>query len=61
MNGFDAEAVVASPQEAAEWLRANALRRYPASEFFKAVSSLGERPLADAKAKDNNTKCQFCR
>jgi len=26
MNGFDAEGVVASPQEAAEWLRANAVR-----------------------------------
>jgi hypothetical protein len=35
MNGFDAEAVVTSPQEAAEWLRANAVRRYPASEFAK--------------------------
>ena len=35
MNGFDAEAVVASPQEAAEWFRANAVRRYPASEFAK--------------------------
>ena len=34
-NGFDAEAVVASPQEAAEWLRANAVRLYPASGFAK--------------------------
>jgi hypothetical protein len=35
MNGFDAEGVVASPQEAAEWLRANAVRRYPASAFSR--------------------------
>jgi len=34
-NGFLAEAIVSSPQEAAEWLRANAVRRYPASEFAK--------------------------
>ena len=35
MNGYDAEAVVSSASEAAEWLRANAVRRYPASEFAK--------------------------
>jgi hypothetical protein len=34
-NGFVAEAVVTSPQQAAQWLHANALRRYPASEFAK--------------------------
>jgi hypothetical protein len=34
-NGIVAEAVVASPQEAAEWLRANAVRRHPASGFAK--------------------------
>jgi hypothetical protein len=34
-NGIDAEATVGSPQEAAEWLRANAVRRYPHSEFAK--------------------------
>jgi hypothetical protein len=34
-NGFVAEAMVSSPQEAAEWLHANAVRRYPASEFAK--------------------------
>ena len=34
-NGYDAGTVVASPQEATEWLRANAVRRYPASEFAK--------------------------
>jgi len=45
MNGFDAEAVVTGPQEAAEWLRANAVRRYPASEFREALPSLGKRPL----------------
>jgi hypothetical protein len=32
-NGIDAEATVSSPQEAAEWLRANAVRRYPNSKF----------------------------
>ena len=34
-NGFDAEAVVDSPSDAAEWLRANAVRRFPFSEFAK--------------------------
>jgi hypothetical protein len=34
-NGFDAEDVVASPSDAAEWLRANAVRRFPFSEFAK--------------------------
>jgi hypothetical protein len=34
-NGFLAEAVVNSAQEAAEWLRANAARRYPHSEFAR--------------------------
>jgi len=34
-NGFEAEAVVASPQDAAEWLRANAVRRYPHSKFAR--------------------------
>jgi hypothetical protein len=34
-NGFVAEAVVSSPRDAAEWLRANAVRRYLASEFAK--------------------------
>jgi hypothetical protein len=34
-NGFVAEVVVSSPRDAAEWLRANAVRRYPASEFAK--------------------------
>ena len=33
INGFVAEAVVASDAEAAEWLRANAVRRYPDSRF----------------------------
>ena len=32
-NGFVAKAVVSSPGEAAEWLRATALRHYPASRF----------------------------
>ena len=32
-NRIDAEATVYSSQEAAEWLRANAIRRYPSSKF----------------------------
>ena len=32
-NGIDAEAVVASADEAAKWLRANAVRLYPDSTF----------------------------
>jgi hypothetical protein len=35
INGVDAEAVVPNPQDTAEWLRANAVRRYPASGFAK--------------------------
>lgn len=35
MNGYEAEAVVASTEEAAEWLRENAVRLYPESEFAK--------------------------
>ena len=34
-NGYDAEAVVASPEEAAEWLRANAVKLYPESTFAR--------------------------
>ncbi len=34
-NGYVAEAVVASAEEAAEWLRANAVRRYPLSQFAR--------------------------
>jgi len=37
MNGFDAEATVSSPQEAAEWLRASAVRCYTASQFAKRL------------------------
>ena len=33
VNGFVAEAVVSSPGAAAEWLRATAVRRYPATRF----------------------------
>jgi hypothetical protein len=32
-NGVVAEAVVSSAKEGAEWLRANAVRRHPHSEF----------------------------
>jgi len=35
LNGFDAEAVVTGLQETAEWLRAGAVRHYPASEFAR--------------------------
>jgi hypothetical protein len=35
VNGIVAEAVVGSAQEAAEWLRANTVRRYPHSEFAR--------------------------
>jgi hypothetical protein len=35
VNGIVAEAVVGSAQEAAEWLRANAVRRYPHSAFAR--------------------------
>ena len=43
-NGFVAEAMVSSPQEAAEWLRANAVRRYPASEFPKRLPRSANDP-----------------
>ncbi len=33
VNGYVVEAVVVSAEEAAEWLRANAVRRYPHSQF----------------------------
>ena len=48
MNGYDAEAVVSSASEAAEWLRANAVRRYPVSEFaklFPRSARTNERPI----------------
>ena len=34
-NGIDAEATVGSPQEAADWLRATAVKRYPDSDFAR--------------------------
>jgi hypothetical protein len=42
-NGIEAEAVVSSPSEAAEWLRGNAVRCYPAKLFpaFGAPMMLG--------------------
>jgi hypothetical protein len=45
-NGIDAEAIVSSPSEAAEWLRANAVRRYPASEFAKLFPRTGTAQLS---------------
>jgi hypothetical protein len=35
MNGYEAEAIVASTEEAAEWLCETAVRLYPESEFAK--------------------------
>ncbi len=35
MNGYETEAVVASTEEAAEWLREAAVQLYPESEFAK--------------------------
>ena len=43
-NGFVAEAMVSSPQEAAEWLRANAVRRYPASKFARLFPRSANEP-----------------
>jgi hypothetical protein len=40
-NGFDAEAIVASPADAAEWLRSMPLDATP-QRICEAVSSLGE-------------------
>jgi hypothetical protein len=34
-NGYVAEAIVASVGEAVDWLRAEAVRRYPDSDFAK--------------------------
>lgn len=50
MNGILAEAAVNSPQEAAEWLRANAVRRFPHSAFARrfprsAISLQSDRDL----------------
>jgi hypothetical protein len=44
MNGVDAEAVVSSPQEAAEWLRSNAVRLYPASAFARQFARSANNP-----------------
>jgi hypothetical protein len=41
LSGYDAEATVASIEEAAEWLRATAVRLYPDSEFAKLYSGFG--------------------
>ena len=37
-NGIDAEATVSNPQEAAEWLRANAVRLPPTANSRAAAS-----------------------
>jgi hypothetical protein len=42
-NGYDAEAVVDSIEEAAEWLRATAIRLFPDSEFAKLYGGTGPR------------------
>jgi hypothetical protein len=41
-KGIDAEATVSSPQEAAEWLRANAARLHPDSKFAKRFHRTGK-------------------
>ena len=46
-NGIDAEATVGSLQEAAEWLRANAVRRYPESKFAKRFPRSIVQPQSD--------------
>jgi disulfide oxidoreductase YuzD len=43
-NRIDAEANVASPQEAAEWLRANTVRRYPRSTFARRFPQSIDHP-----------------
>lgn len=40
-NGYDAGAVVASIEEVEEWLRANAVRLYPDSEFARLYRGFG--------------------
>jgi hypothetical protein len=35
LNGIEAEATVNSARQAAEWLRANAVKRYPDSAFTR--------------------------
>ncbi len=37
-SGFGAEANVATFQEACDWLRAEAIKRYPDSEFAQAAA-----------------------
>jgi disulfide oxidoreductase YuzD len=44
VNGIVAEAVVGSAQEAAEWLRANAVRRYPHSAFARLYPRSANEP-----------------
>jgi hypothetical protein len=41
-GGIDAEATVASPREAAEWLRATAVRLHPDSKFAKRFHPTGK-------------------
>jgi hypothetical protein len=40
-NGYDAEADVSNPEEAAEWLRETAIRLFPDSEFAKLYGGFG--------------------
>jgi hypothetical protein len=44
-NGYDAGSVVASIEEAAEWLRANAVRLYPDSEFATSIAGSDHNQL----------------
>jgi hypothetical protein len=41
LNGYDAVEVVASIEEAADWLRANAVRLYPDSTFARLYRGFG--------------------
>jgi hypothetical protein len=45
LNGIMAEATVNSSQEAAEWLRANAVRRHPHSGFAKRFPRSVNQPV----------------
>jgi hypothetical protein len=41
LNGYEADAVVNNIEEAAEWLRANAVRLYPDSTFARLYRGFG--------------------
>ena len=53
MNGFDAEGIVASPQEAAEWLRANAVRHRKRVREVVCVPGIVEDPEVRWERRDH--------